>query len=140
MKNSLILFLCLYISTNTHCVTIYPDVLTVEYLEEPLAVDNPNPRLAWILKPVMHKNGTIPTNLFQTAYQIAVASNEDLLKSGKPDLWDTKKRLSDSTYNIQYEGKALKPAQKVFWTVRVWDQNGHESKFANVSIVIYFMY
>lgn len=116
--------------STIHGYTLYPEELTVEYLQEPLAVDSPNPRLAWILKPY----NTINFKLSQTAYQIIVASSAELLESEKPDLWDSEKVNSDNTINVRYQGKILEPGQRVFWTVRVWDQVDDVSAYANVSI------
>lgn len=112
--------------------TLYPDELTVEYLKNPQAVDSPNPRLAWILKPVLNEDQSIPRNLSQTAFQVLVASTADLLISRKPDLWDSTKIKSGNTFNIKYLGKSLEPGQTVYWAVRVWDQKEEVSEYSKV--------
>lgn len=63
---------------------------------------------------------TITRGIKQTAYQVLVASSEELLKKGTGDLWDSGKVESDQTAYIPYSGALLKSSQKVFWKVRVW--------------------
>jgi alpha-L-rhamnosidase len=58
--------------------------------------------------------------LKQTAYQILVASSEELLKQDKGDLWDSGKVMSDQSVNVEYAGKSLTSNQRCFWKVRVW--------------------
>lgn len=114
--------------------TLYPSDLTVEYLNQPQAVDSTNPRLGWILNAESNEDGSITKNQSQTAYQILAATDVALLKSRKPDLWDSTKVQSDNTINVRYQGKALEPGQRVFWTVRVWDQKGESSEYVKVSV------
>ncbi|GAB3025985.1 glycoside hydrolase family 78 protein [Niabella terrae] len=71
------------------------------------------PRFSWILQSTGH-------NLRQTAYQIRVASSIDCLESGKADIWDSGKTLSDSSVNIVYKGSPLKSYQNCYWQVTVW--------------------
>lgn len=125
-----------YLSSADTFSTLNPNKLTVEYLYKPQAVDSINPRLAWILQPVLTEDGALPKNLSQTAYQILVASKRDRLKVGFADLWETEKVQSDSTFGVRYRGKALKPGQSVFWTVRVWDHDDQVSGWAKVRKMI----
>lgn len=89
-------------------------------------VTQPNPRFAWHLS-------VTGSNASQSAYQILVASNEDLLTSTKPDLWDSGKVYSDVHWNVRYRGKRLPPGQKLFWAVRAWDQNDIATNYAEGS-------
>lgn len=130
MLKGLLIFVLL---TYTNCSTLLPTLLKVENLRAPQAINSPNPRLSWILEAAADSDGAIPHNLTQTAYEIVVASNLTLLRSS-PDLWNSTKVTSNSTFNIRYQGKVLKAGQTAFWTVRVWDQNGDTSQYANVSI------
>src|SRR5512140_3068818 len=61
-----------------------PAHLRCEYLENPLGIDRTAPRLSWWV--VDDRRGAK-----QTAYQIVVASEAELLKADKGDLWDTGK-------------------------------------------------
>ena len=53
-----------------------------EYVENPLGVDMPNPRLFW-------KLDSGERGQFQTAYQILVASTVEALAKDQGDLWDS---------------------------------------------------
>lgn len=134
MRSNLLFFIFLFFHSYIKCQTLNPKELTVEYVSEPMAIETTKPRLAWILEPILNADFTVPKNISQTAYQIIVASDENLLKAGSPDIWDTKKFMSDNTIDVEYQGPEIKPGQRVFWTVRVWDQNDQVSGFARVSI------
>ena len=71
------------------------------------------PHLSWILKP------TNPSSrgLRQRAYQILVASSEELLSQDQGDLWDSGKMMSDQTIHVEYAGEPLSSGQKVYWKV-----------------------
>ena len=58
--------------------------LRCEYLDNPLGIDTPQPRLSWVLESRQRAQT-------QTAYQMLVASSEALLKADSGDLWDTGK-------------------------------------------------
>lgn len=131
IKTSSILYICLLLSLVESY--LYPSNLTCDYLFNPKAVDSPNPRLSWISEIRSAKNGTFPKNLDQSAYQILVATSKFLVSIGNPDLWDTKKTISNRTFGVRYEGKTVTPGQTVFWSVRVWDQRNVTSFYAVVS-------
>ncbi|WP_432948976.1 family 78 glycoside hydrolase catalytic domain [Kribbella sp. CA-253562] len=87
--------------------------LTVEYAEQPLGLDEPRPRLAWI--------ATAPGfGATQSAYQVLVATSPDLLTPERADIWDTGKSTGD-TIQLEYDGPALAPRTRYHWTVRLWD-------------------
>ena len=95
--------------------------LRCEYLDNPLGIDTPQPRLSWIL--ASNERG-----VKQTANQLLVASSEAALKRSQSDLWDSGKVLSDDTAQIRYAGQPLASRQQAFWKVRVWDQAGAVSE------------
>lgn len=97
--------------------------VTTEYQTNPLGLDNPAPRLSWILQ-------SDQRNQSQSAYQILAASSEQLLAAGTPDLWDSGRVNSDRNVNVTYAGKPLASAQRVFWTVRAWDQDNQPSPWS----------
>ena len=88
--------------------------LRCDYLENPIGIDNPKPRLSWTM--VADRRGAR-----QVAYQIRVGST-----AGASDLWDTGRVESDESTQIAYAGAALKSAQRVFWQVTIWDETGRE--------------
>lgn len=99
--------------------------LRVEYLENPLGLDTPQPRLSWIVT-------SKERDQRQSAYQILVASREDWLKPGKADLWDTGTVKSDETLHIRYAGRPLGSRQSCYWRVRSWDQENKASEWSAV--------
>ena len=94
-----------------------PVRLRCDYLDNPLGIDSPAPRLSW-------QSDSTERNWRQSAYQILVATTPDRLASGKPDVWDSGKQTSSESVGIAYAGPALKPSQRYYWTVRVWDASG----------------
>jgi alpha-L-rhamnosidase len=91
--------------------------LRCEYVDNPLGIDVAKPRLSWIIS---DPKSEIPRGLKQTAYQILVASSEELLKKEKGDLWDSGKVESDQSVQVEYAGKPLASRQCCYWKVRVW--------------------
>src|SRR5215469_4395460 len=71
-----------------------------EYRINPQGIDNPNPRLNWII--VSDRRGEM-----QTAYQILVASSKELLDSDQGDLWDSGRVQSNQSAGVEYAGKPL---------------------------------
>ena len=101
---------------------IRPTELTCEYQKNPDVVDVIRPRLSWIN--VSDEN---LRDISQSAWQIQVASSEEALLEGKADLWDSKKKKSDQSILLQYNGKQLHSRQICWWRVRVWDNRGKVS-------------
>ena len=100
--------------------------LKCEYLENPLGIDIVKPRLSWQL--ITERN-----NVSQKAYQIMVSTDAAKLENNVGDLWDTDKVLSDQSIQIIYDGNELESRQKVFWKVKVWNQNNVASSWSEVS-------
>ena len=101
---------------------IMPAKLTCENLKNPLLVDIPKPRLSWVNISQSKENGQS-----QTAWEIRAASTIDNLLSGKADLWNSGKVMSDESVNIIYGGSPLVSRQNCWWQVRVWDRKGKVS-------------
>ncbi|MCX6090149.1 MAG: hypothetical protein NTX88_07260 [Candidatus Atribacteria bacterium] len=74
--------------------------LRCEYLTNPLGIDVARPRLSWVIE--SNRRGER-----QTAFQVLVASSEELLKKDKDDLWDSRKVASDQSIQLEYAGKPL---------------------------------
>jgi alpha-L-rhamnosidase len=91
--------------------------LLSEYRTSPLGIDIRSPRLSWVIQ--SDRRGEM-----QTAYQVLVASNPDLLGQDKGDLWDSGKVDSDQSTQIEYSGKLLASHQPAYWKVKVWDAKG----------------
>jgi alpha-L-rhamnosidase len=119
---------------------VVPMHLRCEYREDPLGIDSRVPRLSWKLetrstsastsakatadlKATADKNLKLETGIRgikQRAYQVLVASSEELLKKDKGDLWDSGKVASDQSIQVEYAGKPLGSGQHCYWKVRVW--------------------
>ena len=104
--------------------------LRCEYLDNPLGVDTPRPRLSWKLE-----TGDLKPErgIKQTAFQILVASSGELLKKDKGDLWDSGKVASDRAVAIPYGGPALESGNTCHWRVRVWDGQGAVSPWSETA-------
>ncbi len=100
-----------------------PTRLRVEYLENPLGIDEQQPRLAWVVE-------SDARGANQTAYQVLAATSPDKLAPGEADLWDSQRVESNQTRHIVYTGKPLESRVQVYWTVRVWDADGEASEWA----------
>ncbi|MGF1636921.1 MAG: sulfatase, partial [Cyclobacteriaceae bacterium] len=103
--------------------TAAPEALTIEFIREPSTVKiiDRNPEFGW----------QVPKEaVFQSAYQILVASSKENIDNNIGDAWNSGKVGSTLTNNITYAGKPLKPGIKYFWKVRIWDQNKRLSAYA----------
>ncbi|HSW45043.1 MAG TPA: family 78 glycoside hydrolase catalytic domain [Phycisphaerae bacterium] len=102
---------------------VRPTQLTCEYLVNPLGIDTPAPRLAWILESDERAQ-------VQTARQILVASSVDKLKADEGDLWDSRKVDSNQSIHVVYAGRPPASGRRVFWKVRAWDKAGKPSAWS----------
>jgi alpha-L-rhamnosidase len=92
--------------------------LRVDELKSPLGIDDPAPRFSWQLQDPAR-------GAKQTAYELQVASSgEEMLASGKADVWDSGRIESAQSLNVRYAGPALQPSTRYFWRVKVWDAAG----------------
>ena len=88
--------------------------LRIEYLENPIGIDIVAPRLYWNAE-----GGTK-----QTAYQI-------IAKSGGKIIWNTGKVASSRMTHILYEGQPLHSREKVYWSVKLWDEKGEGGEISH---------
>jgi len=105
-----------------------PGQIRCEYRENPLGIDAVKPRLSWVIEDRSQK--TEVRGQQQTAYQVLVASSEDLLKKDQGDLWDSGKVASDQSIQVEYAGKPLESRMYCHWKLRVWDQDGKASDWS----------
>ena len=89
--------------------------LKCDFRKMPLAVDRPDPLLSWQLEG--DRRG-----LAQRAYQIQVAGAPDGFTP--PDLWDTGWVADARSAAIPYKGKAFAAKQRLYWRVRIKDDEG----------------
>ena len=67
----------------------------------------------------------------QTAYSIRVAIDPKF--SASKTIWQSGKVASDESVLVSYKGPDLKPGQRYYWQVRVWDNKGRASKWSEVA-------
>lgn len=101
-----------------------PVYLRCEYLINPIGIDIKKPRLYWQLEASKDKYG-----IKQSAYQIEAAEGLEKLNSEKL-IWNSGRIESDECIHIVYGGKELKSRERIYWKVKIWDQNGKESEWS----------
>ncbi len=97
-----------------------PVSLKTDHLENPIGIDNPNPRLAWRIED--NREGAR-----QSAYRVIVGTDSLKVVNGEGEVWDSGKINSDRQL-VTYEGKDLTPFTRYYWKVMVWDAWQNESK------------
>ena len=97
-----------------------PVQLRCNYQSSPLGIDSAQPNLSW-------QSDSSARNWRQSAYQIFVASRPELAAAGKADVWDSGRQASSASVDIPYAGPALEARQRYFWSVTVWDADGHST-------------
>jgi alpha-L-rhamnosidase len=98
--------------------------LKVEYFENPVGIDDTNPRLSW-------KMNSEQRNTMQTAYRVQVSTDKDFTK---PDItWDTGKVDADQSIHLHYTGDELESRQRYYWRVQVWDNHGQQSGWSETA-------
>jgi len=98
--------------------------LTSDYLTNPIGIDNPAPKLSWILQ-------SDRDNTMQESYEIRAALSPDNLAKKEKQLWNSEKVASSQSIHIKYEGQSLKSYQRIYWQVRVEDNHGKKSKWSD---------
>jgi alpha-L-rhamnosidase len=94
-----------------------PVALRVDNLENPLGIDDRSPAFSWRLHDPER-------GAKQTACEVLVASQPNLLNADKPDIWDSGRLESSQSLNVRYGGPALSPSMRYFWRVKVWNAAG----------------
>jgi len=124
LKNTLIglfvlsLFVC---SCQAADLSLYD--LKCEYKTNPVGIDSAKPRVSWKIK--SSRRGTD-----QSAYHIRAAENLNDLAASKNLAWDTGKVKSDQSTHVIYNGTSLYSRQKIWWQVRVWDDQDNVTEWS----------
>ena len=100
--------------------------LRCEYRNNPEGMDALAPRLSWVI--ASSRRGVL-----QTGYQILVASNPELLRADRGDLWDSGRVASYHQNQIEYAGKRLVSRERCWWKARIWEQSGHPTAWSETA-------
>ena len=100
-----------------------PTGLLVNGVNNPLAIDRDVTRFTWM-------SAGAGRGESQTAYQIVVASEPAYLSAEKGNYWDSGKVATGRSASVEYGGKTLPPATRLWWKVRIWDQSGEPGPYS----------
>jgi alpha-L-rhamnosidase len=98
--------------------------LTVDHKINPVGTGSKQPRFSW--KITGRRN-----NIMQTAYFLRVATDERFSSSNM--IWQSGKVESEESILQSYKGPDLKSGKKYFWQVKIWDNDGKETKWSPVA-------
>ena len=87
--------------------------LLTEYTSTPIGIDVLNPRFSWQMQTDGKERGYV-----QKAYRIIVSDENGMM------VWDSGKRDSGISLNIEYRGISLKAETRYYWQLSVWNQKG----------------
>jgi alpha-L-rhamnosidase len=95
--------------------------LRCESLKDPLGCDFTAPRFSWKISGDKDARG-----VRQAAYRVQAGT-----LPGLADLWDSDKVDSDQSVFVPWGGPKLSSRQKVWWRVKVWDEDSKASKWSD---------
>lgn len=93
-----------------------PAALKCEYMVRPIGIDNPSPRLSWLMLDSRK-------SAYQQAYRIYVGTDSVQLANKTGIVWDSGKILTQNSLTT-YKGALLRPFTKYFWRLELWDKDG----------------
>ncbi|MDR2037322.1 MAG: glycoside hydrolase family 78 protein [Bacteroidales bacterium] len=105
---------------------IFLSHLTCEQAINPLGIETPSPSLGWQIT-------SEGREIRQKAYRILVSDHPDTLKRDNGNYWDSGTQYSDNSLQVFYAGRKLQPAGTYYWKAKVWDKNGNESPWSDIS-------
>lgn len=95
--------------------------LRIDNLSSPLGIDSPEPRFSWKLR----ASSASTRGARQTAWQVRAGQSPKAA-----DVWDSGQVASPDQLNIPFAGRALHSNEKLFWQLRVWDENNRASDWS----------
>ncbi len=92
------------------------EALQVEHLSCPVGMDNPAPRLSWLMEDP--REGAC-----QRSYRILVGTDKGEVEKGEGPVWDSGTVVSDACL-VTYAGAPLEPFTRYWWKVVVEEMGG----------------
>ncbi|MDP4205587.1 MAG: family 78 glycoside hydrolase catalytic domain, partial [Bacteroidota bacterium] len=130
MKNTrrsiLFLFVLLLFQVKGFSAPVHISSVMCEHKVEPLGVPLKNIHFEWMLQ-------SDERNVAQSAYQLTIATTKENLLAGKYDVWNSGVVKSSQSILVPYLGTIMKPGEKYFWRVKVWDQKNQGSEWSEIS-------
>jgi hypothetical protein len=120
-----ILFILIICPGDPEPIADAPTGLMIEFIREPgnVPILDLKPEFSWI----------VPVNAnFQTGFQILVASTKEKLEKGIANIWDSKKRMSNRSTEIEFDGIGLANNSTCFWKVRIWNEKDKPSEYSDI--------
>jgi alpha-L-rhamnosidase len=96
--------------------------LRAEYTVDLLGTDVERPRLSWRIE--SERPGAV-----QTHYRLRAAASTEALDGGAL-LWDSGEVAGNASFDIAYDGPALTPMQRIWWSVEATDEAGATARSA----------
>ena len=124
MKSIRLTLIFLFLCAGTFAQDLSLKEMTVDHKVNPVGIDNRQPRFSW-------KISAIGKSIMQTAYFLRVSTDEKF--SSSKIIWQSGKFESDESILHLYQGPDLKSGQRYFWQVKIWDNEGKESKWSTVA-------
>ena len=104
--------------------SVVPSGLMVDFGRHPspVVVRDATPEFSWI----------VPREaIFQSAYQVLVASSNENLDKNIGDVWNSGQVRGNQSINVAYAGPALKSGTTYFWKVRIWDTHNRTGDYSS---------
>lgn len=100
-----------------------PVGLIVEFirLPEQVRIIDSKPEFGWV----------VPQKaVFQSAYQILIASSKENMDNNIGDIWDSKQVRGNASSEIEHKGASLQERSTYYWKVRIWDGDNRLSGYS----------
>ena len=128
IKHCTIYLAVLFFSATVHA-QLQVAVALCEKKINPLGVSVSDIHFSWQLT-------SSESNQLQKSYQVVVSSTEQQLLAGKYDVWNSGIVESRQSIFVAYRGSRLKPGEKYYWRVKVWDSSNMESVWSKPNYFI----